>query len=165
MTIVLFLVVLFLAATNDANDNFKGVATLYGSRRAGDWTSLGWASITTLAGSLCSVFLAQALLETFTGAGLMPPDDAAQIPRRDRGRRTPAALDAAERALFAYAVKLTHAPATMERNDIAALRAVDFADQDILLANLVVAYFNFVNRIALGLGVGFDESELHGYPI
>ncbi|MEO6966957.1 MAG: inorganic phosphate transporter [Rhodanobacteraceae bacterium] len=78
MTIALFLVVLFLAATNGANDNFKGVATLYGSRRAGYWTSLGWASITTLAGSLCSVFLAHALLKAFTGAGLVPADIAAQ---------------------------------------------------------------------------------------
>lgn len=80
MTIALFLVVLFLAATNGANDNFKGVATLYGSRRAGYWTSLGWASITTLAGSFCSVFLARALLKAFTGAGLVPADIATQIP-------------------------------------------------------------------------------------
>ena len=62
MTIALFITVLFLAASNGANDNFKGVATLYGSRTASYWTSLGWASITTLAGSLCSVFLAQSLL-------------------------------------------------------------------------------------------------------
>lgn len=78
MTIALFLTVLFLAATNGANDNFKGVATLYGSRRAGYRTSLGWASVTTLAGSLCSVFLARALLKAFTGAGLVPAEIAAQ---------------------------------------------------------------------------------------
>jgi len=78
MTIVLFITVLLLAATNGANDNFKGVATLYGSRTAGYWTSLGWASVTTLAGSLGSVYLAQALLKAFTGAGLVPADIAAQ---------------------------------------------------------------------------------------
>ncbi|TAN02435.1 MAG: inorganic phosphate transporter [Rhodanobacteraceae bacterium] len=72
MEIALLLAVLFLAATNGANDNFKGVATLYGSRRAGYWTSLIWASVTTLAGSVCSAFLARALLEAFTGAGLVP---------------------------------------------------------------------------------------------
>lgn len=72
MEIALLLAVLFLAATNGANDNFKGVATLYGSRRAGYWTSLIWASVTTLTGSVCSAFLAHALLETFTGAGLVP---------------------------------------------------------------------------------------------
>lgn len=42
MEIVLLPAVLCLAATNGANDNFKGVATLYGSRRAGYWTSLIW---------------------------------------------------------------------------------------------------------------------------
>lgn len=78
MQIVLLLAVLFLAATNGANDNFKGVATLHGSRVAGYWTSLGWASVTTLTGSLCSVFLAGALLRTFTGAGLVPDAIAAQ---------------------------------------------------------------------------------------
>jgi PiT family inorganic phosphate transporter len=80
MTIALFLIVLLLAASNGANDNFKGVAALYGSRVAGYWTSLGWASVTTLAGSLCSVFLAQALLKAFTGAGLVPNAIATQIP-------------------------------------------------------------------------------------
>ena len=78
MDSVLLLAVLFLAATNGANDNFKGVATLYGSRRAGYWTSLLWASAATLAGSLCSVFLAHALLKAFTGAGLVPSAVATQ---------------------------------------------------------------------------------------
>jgi phosphate/sulfate permease len=54
------------------------VATLYGSRTAGYWTSLAWASVTTLAGSLCSVYLAQALLKAFTGAGLVPTGIAGQ---------------------------------------------------------------------------------------
>ncbi|MEY2115049.1 MULTISPECIES: inorganic phosphate transporter [Rhodanobacter] len=80
METLLVLTVLFLAATNGANDNFKGVAVLYGSRRGGYWTSLGWASITTLAGSLSSVFLARALLKAFTGAGLVPAEVAAQLP-------------------------------------------------------------------------------------
>jgi len=78
MTIALFITVLLLAASNGSNDNFKGVATLYGSRTAGYWTSLGWASVTTLAGSLCSVYLAQALLKAFTGAGLVPAEIAGQ---------------------------------------------------------------------------------------
>jgi uncharacterized peroxidase-related enzyme len=33
----------------------------------------------------------------------------------------------------------------------------------LLLANLVVSYFNFVNRIALGLGVEHNEDEVRGY--
>ena len=34
MSIVLFLTVMFLVTSNCANDNFKGVAALYGSRTA-----------------------------------------------------------------------------------------------------------------------------------
>lgn len=74
-----------------------------------------------------------------------------------------ASLNAADRALCAYAVKLTRAPHAMRERDIAALRTAGFADEDILLANLIVAYFNFVNRIALGLGVTFDAAEMRGY--
>lgn len=74
-----------------------------------------------------------------------------------------ASLDAADRALCAYAAKLTRTPNKVDEQDIAALRAAGFADEDILLANLIVAYFNFVNRIALGLGVAFDEDEVRGY--
>lgn len=78
METLLLIAVMVLAATNGANDNFKGVAGLYGSRRASYTASLAWASATTLAGSLCSVFFAHALLTAFTGAGLVPADIAAQ---------------------------------------------------------------------------------------
>jgi PiT family inorganic phosphate transporter len=78
MSIALFITVLLLAASNGANDTFKGVAGLYGSRSVSYGVSLGWASITTLAGSLSSVWLAQALLKTFTGAGLVTASIAAQ---------------------------------------------------------------------------------------
>ena len=50
--ILLALAVLFLAYSNGANDNFKGVATLYGSGACGYRTALVWATATTLAGSL-----------------------------------------------------------------------------------------------------------------
>lgn len=75
----------------------------------------------------------------------------------------PPGIEAADRALLEYARKLTQAPASMGESDVAALRFHGFADEDILLANLIVAYFNFVNRIALGLGVGFDAAEVEGY--
>lgn len=68
-----------------------------------------------------------------------------------------------DQALCAYAVKLTHTPDAVRQDDIAALRAVGFTDEAILLTNLIVAYFNFVNRIALGLGVSFDAAEVQGY--
>ncbi|MFQ5631293.1 MAG: anion permease [bacterium] len=68
----LFLATIFLAYSNDANDNFKGVATLFGSDTTDYRKALGWATITTFLGSVCSVFFAQALLRHFTGKGLVP---------------------------------------------------------------------------------------------
>src|SRR3954454_10776781 len=75
MTLAIVLVaaaVLFLAYSNGANDNFKGVATLFGSGTASYRTALVWATITTLGGSLCALLLAQGLIETFKGRGLVP---------------------------------------------------------------------------------------------
>jgi alkylhydroperoxidase family enzyme len=40
-----------------------------------------------------------------------------------------------------------------------ALRAVDLSDRAILEANLVVAYFAYVNRIADGLGVRLEPGR------
>jgi uncharacterized peroxidase-related enzyme len=76
-----------------------------------------------------------------------------------------AQLKPAERALAGYAHKLTVAPASMTENDIQSLRQVGLVDADILLANLIVAYFNFVNRIALGLGVAYTLEEVQGYKV
>jgi phosphate/sulfate permease len=70
----LFLVLgaLAVAAANGANDNFKGVATLFGSRTASYRTSLAWATLTTFAGSLAAMFLGSRLAAAFTGHGLLP---------------------------------------------------------------------------------------------
>ena len=62
-----------------------------------------------------------------------------------------------------HAEKLTSAPSAMTEIDLGELRAVGLSDQDILDLSLVVAYFNFVNRIALGLGVDFTPEEMSGY--
>jgi inorganic phosphate transporter, PiT family len=72
MLILLFLAVCFLAYSNGANDNFKGVASLYGSGAASYGTALGWATLTTFAGSITSIFLAKSLLAKFSGKGLIP---------------------------------------------------------------------------------------------
>ncbi|MGZ5581421.1 MAG: anion permease [Methylobacter sp.] len=71
-TSVLFMAVCFLAYANGANDNFKGVATLFGSGMANYRLALGWATLTTLAGSICALFLAQTLMVKFSGKGLAP---------------------------------------------------------------------------------------------
>ncbi|MEA3186440.1 MAG: inorganic phosphate transporter, PiT family [Chthoniobacter sp.] len=70
--VLLFLATCFLAYSNGANDNFKGVASLYGSRTTSYRGALTWATITTLGGALSSIFLAQALLKKFSGKGLVP---------------------------------------------------------------------------------------------
>jgi uncharacterized peroxidase-related enzyme len=62
-----------------------------------------------------------------------------------------------------HAEKLTSAPAAMTESDLGELRAVGLSDEDILNLTLIVAYFNFVNRIALGLGVDFSPEEMTGY--
>lgn len=62
----------FVAFSNGANDNFKGVATIYGSGTAGYRVSITWATLTTFAGSVGSIFLAQELLKKFSGKGLIP---------------------------------------------------------------------------------------------
>ena len=72
LILAMFLTAGFLAYANGANDNFKGVASLYGSRTCGYRTALVWATATTFAGSVSSFFLAQALLKKFTGKGLVP---------------------------------------------------------------------------------------------
>jgi inorganic phosphate transporter, PiT family len=70
--VLLFLATCFLAYSNGANDNFKGVASLFGSRTCDYRSALSWATITTFAGSIASIFLAQALLNKFTGKGIVP---------------------------------------------------------------------------------------------
>ena len=62
-----------------------------------------------------------------------------------------------------HAEKLTTAPGAMTENDLDELRAMGLSDRDILDVTLITAYFNFVNRIALGLGVAFSDEEITGY--
>jgi uncharacterized peroxidase-related enzyme len=66
---------------------------------------------------------------------------------------TRAALDGATRALLDYAAKLTRAPAVIARQDIDNLRAAGLSDRAIHDAAQVTAYFNYINRVADGLGI------------
>jgi len=72
MLILLLLAVLLLAYSNGANDNFKGVATLFGSGTTRYGRALAWATLTTLAGSLLALLLAHGLVDSFKGKGLVP---------------------------------------------------------------------------------------------
>jgi len=68
-----------------------------------------------------------------------------------------------EKALLAYAAKLTLAPKDITEEDIKDLRDAGLADEEILRANLIASYFNFSNRIALGLGVELEEGKARTY--
>jgi uncharacterized peroxidase-related enzyme len=64
-----------------------------------------------------------------------------------------APLHGADRALIAYALKLTRTPREVCEGDVAALRAAGFSEAEIFEAAFVTAYFNYTNRVAEGLGV------------
>ena len=69
---------------------------------------------------------------------------------------TKADLTARERALCDYAVKLTEDPGNIDADDLAPLRAVGLTDRDIHDAVQVIAYFNYINRIADALGTDLE---------
>jgi PiT family inorganic phosphate transporter len=69
---MLVLATLFVAYSNGANDNFRGVATLYGSNTTTFATALLIGTIATLAGSLSLVMFADPLIKAFSGKGLVP---------------------------------------------------------------------------------------------
>jgi uncharacterized peroxidase-related enzyme len=57
-------------------------------------------------------------------------------------------------ALCDYAVKLTHTPTAVGRADVEELRRHGWDDPAIHDAIQVIAYFNYINRVAEGVGVG-----------
>jgi len=67
-------------------------------------------------------------------------------------------LSARERALCDFAAKLTHLAAEVDQADIAALRGQGLNDTAISDAIQVIAYFNYVTRVADGIGIE-DEPE------
>jgi len=62
-----------------------------------------------------------------------------------------------------YVNKLTRKPNDINKSDIKKLRDSGFSDEEILNINLIVSYFNFVNRVALDLDVEFSDDEVRGY--
>lgn len=69
-----------------------------------------------------------------------------------------ALLELSDRAMLEYAVKLTATPRQITQEDVEALREAGFDDRGILDIAQVTAYFNYVNRLALGLGVELESS-------
>ena len=71
-------------------------------------------------------------------------------------------LNARERAIVAYAEKLTRTPGEIVIGDIAALREAGLEDLEILDVAQACAYFAYANRIALGLGAELEAESLRG---
>jgi NAD(P)H-hydrate epimerase len=67
-------------------------------------------------------------------------------------------LDRRVSSLCVYAVRLTRDPGAVCEDDLDILRAAGLDDRAIVDANQVVSYFNYVNRIALGLGVELEPT-------
>jgi uncharacterized peroxidase-related enzyme len=72
---------------------------------------------------------------------------------------TPKALTPREVALVWFARNMTKAPSTMSDQDIQELRTVGLQDEEILMATLTAAYFNFVNRVVHTLGVEMENQH------
>jgi len=72
-------------------------------------------------------------------------------------------LSDADRLLCKLAEDLTKNQDQDHSNHISGLRDTGLEDRAILDAVQVIAYFNFVNRMVLGLGVEFSEEEMKGY--
>jgi uncharacterized peroxidase-related enzyme len=67
-------------------------------------------------------------------------------------------LEPRVRALCDFAVKVTHEPAAVGTEDIERLRGQGWSDRGIHDAIQVIAYFNYINRVADAVGVE-DEPE------
>ena len=72
MLIMLCLAALLLAHSNGANDNFKGFATIWGSGEADYNMALGLATIATVVGAIAALYIANGLVASFAGHGLVP---------------------------------------------------------------------------------------------
>ena len=70
---------------------------------------------------------------------------------------TKAKLTDVDRALCEYAVKLTQTPSVVTEADIEHLRSLGLGDPAISDVAQVIAFFNYINRIADGLGVDLER--------
>ena len=68
-----------------------------------------------------------------------------------------------ELALLQYAQKLTVSPGELTKGDIDSLKQNGLDDGEILEANQIIAYFNYVNRSLNGLGVTTDGDVVGFY--
>lgn len=108
MLVILFLAAVFVAFTNGANANFKGVASLYGSGTTTLRTAALWGTATTFVGSVVALFLAEHMLLAFRGRGVVP-DELVASQRFVCAVALGAALTSFLATRFGFPVSTTHA--------------------------------------------------------
>jgi PiT family inorganic phosphate transporter len=107
MFTALLIVVCFLAYSNGANDNFKGVATLFGSGTSNYRKALWWACGTTFAGAIASIFFSRLLILRFSGQEFVPAS-IAQSPAFVLSIALGAALTVMTATAFGFPISTTH---------------------------------------------------------
>ncbi len=105
---LLFFAACFVAFTNGANANFKGVASLYGSGTTTLRTALYWGTAATFAGSIAAAFLSRGLIDRFGGRGIVP-DDLIQTPHFLAAVAIATALTSFLATRLGFPVSTTHA--------------------------------------------------------
>lgn len=93
---------------------------------------------------------------THHGAGLRRLIRNAKLVEQIKQDYCQAAISTQDKKMLDYAVKLTKKPWEMTAIDVEDLRFAGFSDAAILDINQIAAYFNFVNRLADGLGVALE---------
>ena len=68
-------------------------------------------------------------------------------------------LDPQTKGMLEYAAKLTKNPTSMEKSDVERLRQLGLTDEQILSVVLITCNFNFMTRLADGLGVEVDDGR------
>ena len=90
------------------------------------------------------------------------PQKAEQIDAAFKIRAPENVFDGAQLAMLRYAEKLTLSPGDMQEADVNMLKNEGIGDGEILEANQIIGYFNYVNRLLNGLGVSTD-GDVVGY--
>lgn len=67
-----------------------------------------------------------------------------------------ASVPSRSHVLIVFAIKLTRTPSAVTQDDLTPLRGVGLGDRGIHDLVSIIAYFNFVNRMAEGLGVSME---------
>ncbi|MEA5600655.1 anion permease [Nostoc sp. UHCC 0252] len=151
LLISLFIATLFLAYSNGANDNFKGVATLFGSRTSSYQTAILWATFTTLGGAVTATFLASTLITNFSVKGLVP-DAIANEPEFRIAVAIAAGLTILVATLMGFPISTTHSLTGAIIG--AGLVAIGLKVNFVTLGNSFILPLLLSPIIAISLGVG-----------